>query len=246
MSPILLLSIILQIGCAVHVIRTGRPIYWVFLLLIGSYIAVAVYVLAEVLPDMRNNPGARRALRSAHDRIDPQRQKRRAETQLELADTADNRRRLAEESLRTGDHAQAVTQYQAALQGMYRTDPDLMLGLAKAQYAIGQAREARDTLDALISANPNYRSSDGHLLYARSLESLGDVAAALHEYETLAAGFPGEEGRARYALLLMRDGQIDQAQSVFQDILRRSRLAPDYYRRDQREWIELAKREMRA
>jgi hypothetical protein len=246
LSPILLLSIVLQIGCAVHVIRSGRPIYWIFLLLIGSYIAVAIYLLAEVLPDMRNSPGARRALRNAHDRIDPQRQKRQAAARLELADTADNRRRLAEESLRTGDFELAATQYRAALQGLYTTNPDLMLGLAKAQFGLGQAREARDTLDALIAANPGFRSVEGHLLYARALEAMGELAAALHEYDTLAPGYPGEEGRARHALLLRRDGQEDRAQEVFQDILRRSRLAPDYYRRDQREWIDLAKRELRA
>lgn len=246
MNPILLLSVVLQIGCAVHVIRSGRPMYWIFLLLIGSYIAVAVYLLAEVLPDMRNSPGARRAMRNAHDRIDPERRKRRAATQLEIADTADNRRRLAEESLRSGDYQHAAEQYRAALQGLYRTDPDLMLGLAKAQFALGLAGEARDTLDALIAANPKYRSSDGHLLYARALEAMGETAAALHEYETLAPGYPGEEGRARYAQLLLRDGQRDKAQSVFNDIIRRSSLAPDYYRRDQREWIDLAKREVRA
>ena len=87
---------------------------------------------------------------------------------------------------------------------------------------------------------------NGHLLYARALEAMGDTAAALHEYEALASGFPGEEGRARYAQLLLRDGQKDKAQAVFRDIVKRSDLAPGYYRRDQREWIDLAKREMRA
>ena len=102
MSPILLLSIVLQVGCAVHVVRTGRPMYWIFLLLIGSYIAVAIYLLAEVLPGMRNSPGARRALSNAHDRIDPQRRQRKASSRVDLADTPDNRRRLAEESLLRG------------------------------------------------------------------------------------------------------------------------------------------------
>ena len=124
--------------------------------------------------------------------------------------------------------------------------PPVAWQAAKAQFALGLAGEARDTLDALIAANPKYRSSDGHLLYARALEAMGETAAALHEYETLAPGYPGEEGRARYAQLLLRDGQRDKAQAVFNDIIRRSSLAPDYYRRDQREWIDLAKREVRA
>ncbi len=246
MSPILLLSIVLQIGCAVHVIRTGRPMYWIFLLLIGTYIAVAVYLVAEVVPEMRNSPGARRAMRDARNRIDPARQKRQAAAQLDLADTADNRRRLAEESLRTGDFAHAEELYRSALQGMYKTDPHLMLGLARAQFGQGQAQPTRDTLDALIAANPQFRSSEGHLLYARALEAMADVPAALHEYEALAQGYPGEEGRARYAQLLLRDGQLDKAQAVFAEILKRSRTSPAYYSRDQREWIDLAKRESRA
>lgn len=246
MSPILLLSIVLQIGCAVHVVRTGRPMYWIFLLLIGSYIAVAIYLLAEVLPGMRNSPGARRALSNAHDRIDPQRRQRKASARVELADTPDNRRRLAEESLLTGDFAQAEASYRSAMRGMYATDPDLMLGLAKAQFGQGHAQPARETLDALIAANPDFRSSDGHLLYARSLEALGDTTAALHEYEALVQGYPGEEGRARYALLLRKAGQDDKARALFAEIIKRGGVSPGYYRRDQREWIDLAKRESRA
>lgn len=246
MSPVVLLSILLQIACGVHVVRTGRPMYWLFILFIGSYIAVVVYLVAEVLPDLRNNPGARKAMRSARSRIDPQREKRRAAARLDLADTADNRLKLAEESFNTGDFGQAESMYRSALQGLYKSDPDLMLGLAKAQFAQGQADATKQTLDALIAANPNYRSHDGHLLFARALEAMGDTKAALFEYETLAQGYPGEEGRARYALLLQRDGQPDAAKAIFADMLKRAAAAPSYYRREQREWVDLAKREART
>ena len=61
MSPIIILSLLLQIACCVHVVRTGRPLYWVFILLVFSYLAVIVYFIAEVLPELRHNPSARRA-----------------------------------------------------------------------------------------------------------------------------------------------------------------------------------------
>lgn len=243
MSPLLLLSIVLQVGCAVHVVRTGRPMYWLFILLIGSYIAVAVYLIAEVLPGMHNSPGARKAVRGVRDRIDPERQRRQAAQRLELADTQENRRELAAESLRRGDFAQARTLYQSSLKRLYATDPDLMLGLAQAQFGLDDPAAARATLDALIAANPKFRSPEGHLLYARAVEAGGDTAAALHEYEAVAAGYPGEEARVRHGLLLKRDGQLDAARAVFAETLKRSRLAPAYYRRAQREWIEIAKRE---
>ena len=40
---------LLQIGCGVHVVRTGRPLYWIFILLIGSYIGVLVYLLMAAI-----------------------------------------------------------------------------------------------------------------------------------------------------------------------------------------------------
>ncbi|MEZ0471959.1 tetratricopeptide repeat protein [Luteimonas salinilitoris] len=244
MSPILLLSILLQVACAVHVVRTGRPMYWIFILLIGSYIAVAIYLLAEVLPDTRNSRGAHRVARRVHDRIDPERQKRHASRQLEMADTLDNRRRLAEQSFLSGDYQQAVELYGSSLNGLYKTDPDLMLGLAKAQFALGQPGESRKTLDELIAANPDFRSREGHLLYARAVEAEGDIEAAIHEYEALLPGSTGEEARIRYAMLLRTQGDAAKADALFGETLKRASISPEHYRREQREWIDIAKRQL--
>jgi hypothetical protein len=244
MSPILLLSILLQITCAVHVVRSGRPMYWIFILLIGSYIAVAIYFFAEILPELRHSRGARRVVRGVQDRIDPERQKRQAALQLDLADTQTNRRRLAEESLRAGDYQHAAELYESSLKGLYKTDPELMLGLAKAQFGMSQPAATRRTLDALIAANPDFRSSEGHLLYARAVEAEGNIEAALHEYEALAQGYPGEEGRVRYGLLLKKHGDTAKANEMFREVLTRADVSPKYYRREQREWIDIAKREL--
>jgi hypothetical protein len=241
--PFFLLSIVLQIACAVHVIRTGRPMYWIFLLLIGSYVAVAIYLFAEILPGLRHSRTARRAVQGARDRIDPERHKRAASQRLEVADTLENRQRLADQSYASGDYPQAAELYRSGLRGLYATDPNIMLGLAKSQFALNLPGEARRTLDALIAANPGFRSSEGHLLYARCLEALGDIPGALHEYEALVQGFSGEEARVRHGLLLKREGRVDEADAVFDETLHRSRVAPGYYQREQREWIDVATRE---
>ena len=243
MHPLFVLSAILQIGCAVHAIRTGRPMYWLFLLFIGSYIAIAAYVFAEILPGLGQNRTARRALRGAQDRIDPERRKREASRQLDVADTLDNRRRLAQESFDSGDYQQSSELYRSGLRGLYATDPELMLGLARSQFALNLHAEARQTLDTLIAANPDFRSHDGHLLYARCLEALGDIPKAIEEYQALVEGFPGEEARVRFGLLLKREGRTAQASEVFNTVLKRSRVAPKYYQREQREWIGIATRE---
>lgn len=243
MHPLVLLSALLQIGCAVHVLRTGRPMYWLFLLLIGSYVAVAIYLFAELLPDLRQSRGARRVITGAQDRIDPERRKRQATRQLEVADTIDNRLRLAEESLNAGDFQQAAELYRSGLRGQYANDPYLMLGLARAQFGLDLPAETRRTLEELIAANPDFRSTEGHLLYARALEACGETDKALEEYDAVTQGFSGEEARVRHALLLKRTGRGAEADALFAESLKRADLAPKYYRRDQREWLEIAKRE---
>lgn len=243
MHPMIALSALLQIGCIVHAVRTHRPYYWIFILLAGSFIGIAAYFFAELLPELRHNRAARQALNHARDRIDPERRKRAASRQLEVADTLDNRRRLAEESFNSGDYQQAAELYRSGLRGLYRTDPTLMLGLARAQFALNLHAEARRTLDELIAANPEFRSPEGHLLYARCLEALGEIAGAMHEYEALVEEFTGEEARVRYGLLLRREGRTAEATEVFRTVVKRSGLAPKYYQREQREWIDIAKRE---
>ncbi|RZA27530.1 MAG: tetratricopeptide repeat protein [Proteobacteria bacterium] len=243
---LIILSAILQIACCVHVIRNGRPLYWIFILLAFSFIAVAIYFFAEVMPGLQNDPAARKVVRKVKDRIDPEREKRSASQQFGLSDTQATRRRLSSASLRRGDFQQAVELYRGALKGLYETDPEMMMGLAKAQFGLGQAAEARATLDALIAANPNYRSKDAHLLYARTVEASSDITAALHEYESVVQGYPGEEARVRYGMLLVRNGEQARARDVFNEILTRSAASPKYYQREQREWIDAAKRELSA
>lgn len=244
--PILILSIVLQVACCVHVVRTGRPMYWILILLMFSYIAVLIYFIAEILPDLRNGRGSRKVVRKVRNALDPERDKRRAEQNLQLSDTQANRRELAAESLRHGDYGRAAELYQGALKGLYATDPELMLGLARAQYGMKRPQEAKATLDALIAANPTYRSKEGHLLYAKSVEETGDVAAALEEYAAVVQGYPGEEARLRYGLLLKRSGDKARAAELFKEILDRSAVAPKYYQREQRDWIETARQELSA
>ncbi|MET0232231.1 MAG: tetratricopeptide repeat protein [Rhodanobacteraceae bacterium] len=244
MPILVLLSFALQIACAVHVVRSGRPLYWIWLLLIGSYLAVIVYFLIAILPDLRNDPRGRAVTRNVLERIDPERRRREIRQRLDVADTVHNRKALAEECLRLGDYANAADLYRSILTGFYATDPMFMLGLAKSEAGLGDHAAARVTLDALIGANPQFRSPEGHLLYARCLEELGEHDAAIEEYEGLARSYPGEEARFRYGVLLRRRGRSGDARAVFEDMLKRARLAPRYYRRKEQEWIAAAKREL--
>jgi len=243
--PILVIvSIALQIACAIHVVRSGRQLYWIWILFIGSYLAVIVYLLVAVIPDLRNDPRSRQAATRVLHTIDPERRRRTIKQRLEIADTIDNRRALAEESMRLGDYANAVELYRSMLKGMYATDAAFLLGLATAQANNGDFAGARTTLDTLVSTNPGFNSVDADLLHARVLESLGDKDAALERYRTLAMSYPGEEARYRYGAMLKARGSFGEARKVFRDMLTRARNAPRYYRKKEADWLSAAQRDL--
>lgn len=233
MSPLLLISLLLQAACCVHVSAAGGPV--LDLPAAGVFAAGGAGLCVRgghPRPAQRPQRAPHPQARAQH--LDPEREQRDASRRLDVADTPENRRQLAETLLARGDYAQAAEHYQGALRGLYRDDPHLMLGLAKAQFGLGQPQQTRQTLDALIAANPRFRSHDGHLLYARAVEGSGDTEAALHEYETLAQGYPGEEARVRYAQLLQRTARNDQARAIYEQVLHHAAASPKHYQREQR------------
>lgn len=110
------------------------------------------------------------------------------------------------------------------------------------EFEKGDAAAAAATLEALAEHNADFRSAEGHLLYARALEGAGRLDEARHEYGTVAAYYPGAEARTRYGLLLKRLGDADGARRAFKDVLDAAELAPRHVRRANAEWIEIARR----
>jgi hypothetical protein len=238
----LILPYLIQALLIVHVIKTGRNQLWVWVLLFVPWGGGLAYLLVEIIPELFRSRTARRTARSFRKAIDPGADLRRYENEARLTANVASRQRYAEELVRHARYEEAIAQYREALTGLYEHDPNLMLGLAQAQFAKGEARAARATLDELIRLNPEFRSPTGHLLYARALEAEGDVQKALEEYRVLAPSYPGAEAWVRYAQLLKAQGQNAEAQKVVRELLEAARIAPGHYRRAQREWLQAAER----
>jgi hypothetical protein len=240
---VLILVTVIQVALIVHVIKTGRNFLWIWvLLLLPAGIGGLVYVAVELLPELFRSRTARRTARGLRRAMDPGADLRRYENEARVTGNVASRQRYAEELTRHQRYDEAIAQYREALTGLYEHDPNLMLGLAQAQFGKGDARAARQTLDELIKENPTFRSPDGHLLYARALAAEGNPTKALEEYRVLAPAYPGAEAAVRYAQLLETQGQRAEAQRVARELLEQARIAPGHYRRAQREWLEAAQK----
>lgn len=244
MSLIFIFTLAVQACLIVHVIKTGRNTLWIWAIALLPAAGSLAYVVVEILPAAFGGRTARRTGAGVRRMLDPNRDLRRAAAEVEVSGNVDARRRLAEEMVERGQYAEAATVYLAGLRGIFEHDPTLLLGLARAQFAATDFAGARASLERLMQHNPDFKSADGHLLYARALEAQSALDEAEHEYEAVAPAYPGAEARLRYALLLKRRGKLAQAQALFKDLLDGARLAPAHYRKAQARWLDQARREL--
>jgi hypothetical protein len=246
MSSAFLISLVVQVLLIIHCIRTGRNSLWIWAIALLPLAGPVAYVLIELLPSLFSNRGTRRAVRGVRKALDPEQDLRRYQDEARLIGDVASRQRFADELVRQGRSQEAIGIYQQALTGLYEHDPNLLLGLARAQFASGAFSAARSSLDALIAHNPEFRSPDGHLLYARALEGEGNLDKALEEYAAVSKYYAGAEAALRYAQLLRASGQQEQARRVLKELLEHARLAPRHYRKMQQEWLAGAQRELAA
>ena len=127
---------------------------------------------------------------------------------------------------------------------MHADDPALLLGLARSKFALADYPQVITTLDRLQASHPGVKSPEGHLLYARAKQELGEVDNAIHEYEALIKYASGPEARCRLAMLLKDRGELARAKSIFRDVKSESEVAGRYYNSIHREWVQLAEREI--
>ncbi|HEX3863800.1 MAG TPA: tetratricopeptide repeat protein [Stellaceae bacterium] len=240
--PYLLIPI-LQIAFVVHAFRTGRDRMWIFILLFLPGIGILAYIAVEILPGLFSGRAARGLRRQAIRQLDPGRNLRHRRAAVEEAGTVDNKRLLAEDLVAIEQFKEAAELYRSILTGIHADDPGMLMGLAKAAYGCGEFDEALRTILRLGETSPSYHAVEAQLVYAMVLEALGRDDEAAHEYAQLVTHAPGEEVRCRYAQLLKRHGQADDAHELFNEILTRSRRAPRHYRGHEQKWIDIARRE---
>ncbi len=244
--PFLILSIILQVALVIHIVRTGRPTMWIWIVVMLPLAGSIAYLILEVLPELANSRAGRRATRRISEVANRDRDFNRAISRFEQVDSVENAMKLANELLARRQYADAKTLYAKALKGVHATDPLLMLGLARAEFGLGNHQATRELLDALIEHNPDFKDADAHLIYARTLEALGSTEAAFHEYEALRSYYPGPEAKVRFAALCRRCGRPELSRELLQEVLNSARVSGRHYASLYRDWIRQAEADLES
>ncbi len=229
--PFFIATILLQISCIVHIIRTRRNNAWImaigFLPLVGSI----AYFIIEIMPGLGSNRRVRTARVQIGNLIDPERDLREANAALDLVDTPANRIAAGDAFAGLGRYFDAIPHYRKAL--VRGPDAAVAGKLAKALFETGASEAALAQLDTIGDAGTTGERDRRALLRARIFEALGRKPEAEAIYEDIVTRLPGEEARCRHAALLLERGAVARARAILEEVevrmkrLNRAQRAPD-------------------
>ena len=234
------LSILIAIALCVHVVRSGRELYWLWIILIFQPLGGLVYFVAIVLPELMGGRTARRIGQTARETLDPGKAYRQARTAYDDSPTVANAIRLAQAASGQGQHAEAEALYREAARGVHADDPTLLLGRANALIELGRHAEALSVLETLRNDVDKGRSPNAALALGRAYEGLGRNSEADTAYEWAVERLPGLEAISRYAAFKARTGRRGEAETMLKEIDSRIARADPTFRKEGRAWRALA------
>jgi hypothetical protein len=205
------LHLLVALFFAIHVVRSGQPIYWLFILFSFPLLGSIVYFVVIYLPNSRLHTGARKAVAVAARALDPTRELREARAAFDFTPTAQNQMRLAAALLASGAPQEAAANYEACLKGPFAADLEIKYCAARANLEYGNFPRATVLLREIRAADAAFRAEPVHLLLARALAAAGSNAEAKVEFEAALCRFASFEARAEYAVWAYQAGDREAA-----------------------------------
>ena len=233
-------SWLVQLGLIVHVFKTGRPYWWIWILLIAPAIGGLAYVLIELLPALRAPGGATVSWKPRAWRIHELR------AAIEETDTVQLRLTLAAELLAAHRPAEARAVAEDCLQGVFRDDPHTLAAVARYRLEAGQFNDALAALDLIKIKADRMLALTVTLLRGRALVLAGRHAEAQAALREIVATHLGEEPRYFLAVSLQQSGDTAAARALWEDVRKRFRRAGRGWRNTEKRWFKLSAERLRT
>ncbi len=234
------LHFIVALFFAIHALRSGRQMYWLLILFSFPLLGSVAYFFVEYLPELRFNRTARGAAHAVTKFIKPDGELRDAQRAFDRAETVGNRIRLAQALLGKGDAPGAAAQFRECAQGAFANDPDVLYGLADAEFACGNAPAAATAMKTLFKHRAARNTGAAALLYARILviAEPEDAEAAFHH--AVISG-NGPEPLIRYGEWLHNKGRNVDAARLYQQVVDDAKHWPSHTKSLQKDWLRQAR-----
>jgi len=231
-------SLLIQIALCIHVYRTGRPYWWIWIILVGSFAGCLLYTVLEVLPDLR-----RTSTRTTKAPWYMPRSMvlRRARELLEDSDTVENRLNLASLLYDYGSKEAAEQTVAECVSGPFKDDADVIAEVARHKIAVGKLAEAEALISQANTTNNKFARIRLDLLSARILFAQNRFKEAKNAFSLLQTAHLGEEPRYHVALCHWHLMETDAALKVLNDITKSFRKGTALWRRSEKVWYKAAR-----
>jgi hypothetical protein len=237
---LLILSYIPSLLCGVHVVRSGREMYWLWIFVIAPMLGPAFYFFAVLLPEMMGGRTARGIGKVAQQTLDPERDYRNAMKALSDAPTVGHRMKVAQAAAALGRWDDAEAQWALCAGGHWGDDPVILLGHADSLLELGRFDEALKQLEKVKALGREGQTPQAALAFARAYEGLGRDAEADDAFRFAADRVPGLEAGARYVAFMAKTGRRDDAEIGYGEIERRFAKIAAPLRTEARLWRDMA------
>lgn len=237
--PLMLIAV--QIVCIIHVLKTSRPIWWLFVIFFAPFIGGAIYLFVEVLPEWRRRP----VLRSIKNRKASKGDIKRLEEKVDFCATVDVQSQLADAYLSRSEFPEAVKAYSECLKGVHSDDDVQLYRLSEALYRNGEFAKSLEILAKLKQSG--YRDYQVYRDFqeARCLSGVGESEKAITLLESIVDSYSGEEARYRLGAELLLVGRTDQAQAAFEEVIKNARVYKKATAGNQKRWVRFSKKALK-
>jgi hypothetical protein len=236
----LILTYLPSLVCGIHVVRTGREMYWLWIFVIAPMLGPAFYYFAVLVPEWMGGRTARGLGRATQQALDPERDFRNAMRALEDTPTIGNRMKVAQAAAALGRWDDAEAQWAQCVDSHWAEDPAVLMGHANALLELRRYQEALTRLEQLKKLGREGETPVVALAFARAYEGLGRNQEADDAYRFAADRVPGLEAGGRYVAFMAKLGRREDAEIGLAELDRRlAKIAPPL-RPEARVWRDIA------
>ena len=233
-------SIIIQIGLCVHVYKTGRPYWWIWVLLMAPFLGGLLYAFIELLPEARSS--GRHAVNLSWF-IPKSIAIKRLYVELEEADILETRLSLASLLYEAGRKQEADEVATLAVSGVFKDDPLVISEVSWYKLELGKVEEAAEMISKAQTRGNRAAVPKLALLQARVKYGRFQYGEALETLESL--NNLGEEPRYYGALCKLALGDLVKGKEQLEDIIKKYRRGTGVWRRAEKVWFKAAKMKLK-
>jgi len=225
-------GIFLQALAILHFVRRRPDTFWFWIIIFGGGLGALVYIMVEVIPDVR-------LLHGAYQVFPRRRRIRQLEALVVDNPSVGNYEELGDLYLDDGKYAKARECFDRVLAKTGDAiDPSYRRALAA--MALDDFAAGRSDLEKVVARDPKYDYQRAAGLLAHALGKVGEKERADALFTDVLQTSTLSETQYNYAAFLAGEGRGAEAREWTDRILRKKATMPDYIRRRERPWFRRA------